>query len=214
MEQPLRVVPPQEPTHLRENWKLIIGHRECPSRMRAVRVQGGVANVTNGSVLLRTPMPLHDGFYLFNERNELIRQEEVHPWYGYPDPLSCHQPFSKMTPSPKIDKPLVQQFIQYLEMIRQRKVNVVMDKYGVIPVARRGISGSQEELTKFGFGFELPLAGEELVLDPYNLKLALIEMLRYDHCYLSRFHRPDYESPLVLGHDWEHCAVVMPLTRW
>jgi hypothetical protein len=215
MNQPASILPiaAQEPNYLKENWKRVLGSENSQGMYRVVRVHSGAATITNGKVCIRAPSPLVDGFYLFNQRNELEPQADLRAWRGYPDILTLRPPFELMTPSPRIERETVIKFTQYLEAIRPRKVNVVMDKYGVIPVARRGLSAAGEELPTFGFGFELPLHGEELILDPDQLKLGLIEMMRYDHCYLSRFHMADKETPLVLGHDWTRCALIAPCTR-
>jgi hypothetical protein len=179
-------------------------------RWRVIRVAGGVATVCSRAVMLRAQLHIQDGFYLFNERNELVLQEPHH-FQGFPDPLGCYQPFERMIPSEKVPPALVSNLIRYLELMRQRKVNVVVDKFGFIPMARHGAASASDKREHFGFGFELPLGNAELILDPHNLKLALVEMMRYDGCHIYHFNRVDVETPLVLGYNWESCALVAPI---
>ena len=56
----------------------------------------------------------------------------------------------------------------------------------------------------FRFPLNLPA---EVIVSASQLKLALIEMMRYDSIYLFRENWEQY-TPLVLGHNWESCALV------
>lgn len=210
----LSTVPAQaEPRFLRDNWKMVMAHPESRSYLRVVRICDGTATIRTKSVLIRAPAPVPDGFYLLSEQNELVLQREPDLYQGFPDPLGSWQPFGDMRPSEPILPAQTTALIQYLEQVRSRKVNVVLDKWGFIPVCRYGMSAQNNEQAPFVLNQELPLSGAELVLNPLNLKLALIEMLRYPNFHLWHFPRMDRETPLVLGHGWNNCALVMPVPQ-
>jgi len=192
------------------NWNVVLADPTANAHLRVIHVSNGVGSVTNGKVMLRCPVNAPNGFYLYNERLELISQDP-YLWRKYPEPMGWWQRFEINAQGPYLNRELIAGLISWLEHARQLKVNVVVDKYGILPVARHGYNANADTRPHFPFGFELPLGNQEVMLDPRMLKLALVEMMRYDYCHMLHNVRYDCETPLVLGHSWDRCALVMPV---
>lgn len=202
---------------LKENWKVILGS-DCPEHLRFVRVNHGVANVTNGKVLIRYPMPyLPDGFYTINETGAITAAASGSSpgWMLFPDVEACRPSFSTITPSVPIPNQVISELVSFVEYVRNQKSNeyaassfLVMNRDGVFSSADTQVS------------FALPLrnlpSGEDVLLSPFSVKLALVEMLRYPEVYISQ--EAGAGKPLILGTDWGHCALVKPhlrdIDRW
>jgi hypothetical protein len=231
MESAARPLPIKEPTFLRENWKRVLAETHSDS-YRYVRVLNNVATVTNGEVLIRCPVGLSDGFYVLGPNSDLksIESLGLSPKKAYPDVESCRPNFERMTPSGKLPNQVVGQLIVWLEFVRAEQSNVVVTKNGFamnlyasrVEYPLPGPNAPEYNHSQMAFdfrrvlGFEIPIFGEGAMFSPKNLKLAFTEMLRYDFCYLSR-HEGELSSkgaPLVIGHDWGHCALVAPIDSW
>ena len=195
-----------------ENWKRIMA--TAPSGLKYVRVIRGVATVMSPKVMVRCPVgnDTKDGFYkMIGSENRLIPVTDFHTssfwskgYWGdekyFPDIEQLNPGFDKLKPFCSIDKGSVKNMLALCEHIR-RLDGTVMITDSCMTLRQR----PNEDLT-LTFNFSLP-NGEAYVLDPTELKLALIEMLRYDHIFLTR---QDSEGtlPIVLGLNWEQCALV------
>lgn len=191
---------PNEPKFFRENWKKLLAS-SAKDKYKVVRVREKVATITNGTTLLRSPVDAKDGFYTVGSHNQFIPYLSK-DWLSFPDTDQIRPDFDSLKPTCQLPREHIGQIIQFCEMIRQRKGNIVMDKDGLAFV--------QEP--KFAYNFPLNCKGE-LFFNPTNLKLALTEMLRYDFVYMARESTMFEEntSPLIFGHDWTRCALVMPM---
>jgi len=192
---------------LHQNWRATLAH-DCPAEQRYIRVEDDVATICNRALSIRVPVAAPDGFYLLNDAGALVPVMHSIAWQAYPDRLSMYQDFSKAVWSAPISHDLAREFVVWVEMVRKVPKTVYFDKIGAF---------TPGEGPRFDFatmiGAELPLSGEELAFDAYQLKLAFTEMLRYDYFYLGREVRPHGDGPLVIGHDWSRCAMIIP-RRW
>lgn len=221
-EQPLQTSQRQEvkdANFLRQNWKMVLGN-DCPEKLRYVRVGGGALTVTNGSVMLRSPSPqdLPDGFYTIDQNNCFVPARQSVSWMGYPDVETCHPQFSLMKPSVVIPAEVINELIHFTEIARRKGEESPSHSYMnrvLVMMDRSGFWLSTDTTFSFKMPFENFPTGEEVPFNPLTLKMALIEMLRYPGVYFSREDRRGERTPLVVGLDWGHCALVMPLAdRW
>lgn len=200
-----------------ENWKRVMA--TAPTIMKMVRVIGGVASITNGRLLLRcqTGADVADGFYkMVGTNNRLIPITEFdhgRVWsrssnYGYwgnnmvmyPDIEQFNPRFETLSPFCEIDKPLMKTMMAICEHIRRLDGNLLLgDNY--LTMRQK----PHEDLT-LTFNFSIP-NGDEYMIDPEELKLALVEMMRYDRVFLTR-KESDVSQPLILGLNWGQCALI------
>lgn len=203
---------------LKENWKIILGN-ECPESLRFVRVNHGVANITNGKILVRYPTPyLPDGFYTINETGAVTAANPGSSpgWMLYPDVEACRPAFHNITPSVPIPNQVVSELVSFVEYVRNQKPTQY-SLNSMIVMDRSGLYSSYDQQTSFSLPLQTLPSGEELVLSPLYLKMALIEMLRYPEIYISR-EAGIAGAPVIFGTDWGHCALVKPhlrdIERW
>ena len=196
----VRSDPIPEPKFFRENWKVLLA-TNSKDEYKLVRVRGNVASLTNGRILLRSPLECPDGFYSISGTNHLVVNEKK-IWMGYPDVEQARPSFQTMKPLCQISQEVCGQLVQFCEMVRNRRGNIAINKDGGYLV--------QDTSLAYRFPFNLK---EEVLVGPQQLKLALTEMLRYDFVYMSmeKSEDPEETNPLVFGHDWSRCALVMPL---
>lgn len=206
------VVPIREPNFLRENWKAVLGASPREDN-RYVRVVGGVANVTNGSILLRSPVAhVPDGFYVLSQGNDLVPAPSGSSprWLGYPDVETCRPRFEKVQPSPLISKEIVRELLDFAEVARRAggryHSRVVMDKGGFFT----------SDSLSFNMPFPILNSGEEVLMDPLSLRMVLTDMLRYEGIHIAREDQGAVRNaPVIFGLDWGHCGLIQPLEdRW
>jgi hypothetical protein len=64
----------------------------------------------------------------------------------------------------------------------------------------------------FSMPFPIFNSGEEVLLDPTQLRLVLTDMLRYpDGIHISREEGVDANRPVIFGLDWSRCGLILPL---
>jgi len=217
LQQPQLVPPPQptaEPTFLRQNWKKLLA---CDSRdeMRFVRVTQGVANITNGQVLIRYPLlNVPDGFYVLDERNLLVETRASSPrWMAYPDTETCRPPFDHMIPSMPLPHAVVLEMVNFFEFCAKQAAahtGYYSNKPAVI-LNRTGFYLSSDPNLCYRIDLSNLPTGNDIVLSSTSLKFALVEMLRYTETFISREANLNEEKcPIVFGRDWGHCALVLP----
>ena len=197
-----------------ENWKRVMA--TAHTIMKMVRVIKGVATVTNGKVFLRCPAgEVEDGFYkMIGTDNRLIpitefdhdrlwsRREQYwgSPQLFFPDVEQFNPRFEMLKPFCALDKKLIQNMMAISEHVRKVDGQLLMgDNYLTMQQRPHG------DLT-LTYNFSVP-NGDEYVINPEELKLALIEMLRYDQVYLAR-KESDSPQPLIIGLNWNRCALL------
>lgn len=206
------VVPIREPNYLRENWKAILATSE-KDELQFVKIDGGVANVTNGTVLVRTPISQPDGFYILSGTNELVPSSAGSSprWLAYPDVSTCRPRFDRMVPSPLVHRDIVRELIDFAEAVRRHG-----SRYHVSPLVIHSGGFYGADNLSFAMPFPVLPPGEEITVDPTQLKMALTSLLKYDAIHIAREdHIPGKTFPLFLGLDWARCALLQPLVdRW
>jgi hypothetical protein len=202
--------PAQEPRFLKENWKVLLG-TDCPDDLRYVRVQAGVANITNSHVLLRTPLPsLADGFYVVTEYGQLVSSAgSMPPWMAYPDVEACKPDFQMLVPSPPIPNEAIRELVAFAEYVRRKEKQTYNNK-PMIVMTREGFYSAADLNATFALPLQNVVGGNETKFCPHQLKMVLTEMLRYPEVYFLK--GPAEKSPLIVGRDWNHCALVRPLS--
>ncbi len=202
------VVPLREPNFLRENWKAVLGSSP-KEEFRCVRVIGGVATLTNGSILLRSQISLPDGFYMLSAGNDLVPMSggtNGLKWLSYPDVETCRPQFDRVQPSPLIGRDIVRELLDFSEVVRRQnsryRSHIVMDKGGFFAA----------DNLSFIMPFPILQSGEEILLDPFYLRLVLTEMLRYEAIHIARERDETRSPPIIFGLDWGHCALIRPLS--
>ena len=206
---PSKIIYPAQAAYLTNNWRNIQADNEYSEFTKFVRVVGGVANITSGKVLVRYFLDVPDGFYLLREDKGMIMVNPQFPIYsrGFPDVEGVRPNFTLMDRTTPICKQELADFVGFLNYLRTGRVElksgvrVVMDDTRIV-----GDAMYAEKF--FTFSCDLPVKYGGLIFDANNLRLAFTEMLRYDHVYIGRENRPDYNTPLVVGLDWGHCVIV------
>lgn len=212
---PLEPVVIKEPAFLRENWKKILGStNEYRPELRFVRVANRVATVTNGTLIVRYPANHPDGFYVLNERNDLVESDFTH-WMRYPDIEAMKPLFTSMVHTPSAENPHcirtehIGRFLEFVGFVRDRdrlglkRGCVVLEKTGAYSRYDQGLEFKQ-------FPCQLPIVGDFLAFDAGNLHMALVELLRYDHVIIAYENRLTRRAPLFMGQSWEKCVLIMP----
>lgn len=210
-------IPIREPAFLRDNWKKILASavRDGRDELRYVRVINGVANITNGAVLVRQKADLPDGFYTLDENNGLVVADYAR-WMTYPDVQALCPNFNNMRHTPAeeghpqaIRNEHIGQLLVFLSKVREhdsrRIETVLIDGFSVYPSKRHTLDMEFRNLP-----CPLPIK-EPLMFNAEKLQLALIEMLRYDAITIAYEDRPDRHTPLFLGKSWDQCALLMPM---
>lgn len=201
--------PMQEPRFLKENWKVILG-TDCPENLRFVRVTNQVANITNGIILIRYHLPhLPDGFYIISDTGAITGAASSSTrWMSYPDTATCMPSFSNMAACAPIPATVVSELVSFVEFVRQSQLGERYMQPHYILMTREGLISSSDPQVRFGLNLQNLPTGNELRFSPFQLKLALIEMLRYPDMVVSQDAMGGGESPVVFGKDWGHCVLV------
>ncbi|MCX6822065.1 MAG: hypothetical protein NTW30_04785 [Candidatus Aenigmarchaeota archaeon] len=173
--EPPKALPPasQPPTFLKQNWRTVLS-TDCPDIFKYVRVVRNVATITNGKIVLRCPVNYPNGFYYIGEREDLICTTSP-SYFTYPDIETLEPPLKTMKPFCQLTREVVGPMISFLESVRKLDGYIVFDKTGMMM--------RQDSRQYFQYPFNLE--GGEMLLSAFYLKLALIEMLRYDYVVLS-----------------------------
>jgi len=206
--------PQQEPRFLKENWKVVLGN-ECPVHLRFVRVISGVANITNGVVLIRLATSyLPDGFYIIGEGGVFnnVAPGSSPKWMTYPDVQTCSPTFHTLTPSQPIPFQIVSEAISFVEHVRRQADTGTYGYRTNVVMMRDGLFMSTDPKVSFALPLHNLPTGNEIALSPLHLKMALVEMLRYQETFISQDGTRGGDSPVIFGKDWGHCALVKPYT--
>ena len=211
---------PIKPDPYIENWRAVLG--TASNHLKFVRILGGVGTVTNGSVLLRAPIAVGDGFYklvgsgacrmlpvtdiqgsIFDSVSDKSRWSR--PKY-YPD---VEQFNPRMEEVPVLSYILKEDIFAMMNLCQDilqdrshgdRYLVVIGDRY----IASAGDLGAAAH--RIDFNFSIP-DGEELILESQALKIALTECSKYDSVAV-RLKKTRYSVVLILGDGWRTCAMV------
>lgn len=209
------ITPIAQPNFITNNWRMIQaydGDTYTTEDYKYITVKSGVVTVRGYNMILRSPLPLPDGHYNITERNEavLLTPSELTDAYRFSKDVDIIRPtFNQIEASAPITRDEIMRFIEFLSHVRQENKRhlVVMGHEAAYMVHRQDMW--------YKFPITLPVKGDGLVFEANHLKLAFTEMLRYDHVFIGRDNRfgADSKLPLIIGLDWEHCALIMH-KRW
>lgn len=197
---------PEEPKYIRENWRRILA-TDCPEHMRFVLIgDGGVATITNGKVLIRSRLdaPHHDGLYYISNQGDLVPLPRRGELGRYPDVNKVMPDFAKLAArrsqwNTMFNKDIAK-FLQFCEEARSLQSIIKINRDSAVALA-------EPETVRFEFNFGDWINAH---VDPDYLKLALIDMLKYEFIRIAREDHLRKDTPIVLGLNWDKCALVMP----
>ena len=213
---------PVKPDPFIENWRTVLG--TAPNHLKFVRILGGVGTVTNGSVLLRSAVPVEDGFYKLlgagncrmlpvKDPQEAIlgTSSDMYGWNAsepkfFPDIEQFNPHLEELPAISYIIKDDVIAMMHLCQDIAsdahdlERKMICIGDRY------MTSFSKPMHSELTLSYNFSVP-DGEELVLNAQELRMALTEGVRYDSIAV-RLKRTRVSSVLILGDCWKACSMV------
>lgn len=202
-----------QPDFLTNNWKMLQANSEYygSSSNRFVKVKGGVISITNGSIVVRCPVGLPDGFYVISEDNEFVGGDprQDYPWYSFPDCDAIMPNFKTLDYTPPLPKKAqgevdILTIVEYCNFVRKSSTGsrsrVAIEGDTLIAIDVR-----ESWLT---LPFIIPVNTGSLVFEAYDLKLVFTEMLRYDAVHIGFDNYLPNNKTLVVGRDWGHCALL------
>jgi len=214
--------PLNDAPYLIENWKVILAEQGNRLSRKAVliRVRNQVANVSiTGSLLIRTPLAIPDGFYKLTPFNELVRSRPL-DWEHYLDPDTMMPDFAGLAVSEPIPRQAIAELRNYVQAMRDaeyggyRSSTIAIDDRAFCAKSNPS-AFFQIPSSKQGMVVGLPIAtdndGPILVPSSY-LQLALTDAMRYDQVYIACENRPGQVNPIFFfgRESWDACAMVMP----
>lgn len=199
---------PQAP-YLTNNWKTIQANDEYQEYTKYVRVTGGVANITNGKLLVRYYLGVQDGFYVFTEGKtmvEAIPEMRMRMYGGFPDVEAFRPDFPKLDRSNLIKMEEVSAFVGFLNFLREGEIELETNRR--VHIEGNSVVDTRDINKRFNFSCEIPVNQEGMIFEVDNLRMAFIELLRYDQIQIGHDNRPEIDAPLVMGKDWGHCVLL------
>lgn len=200
--------------YLTNNWRQI---QACDPRAytdsRYVKMSEGIATICSRNLIIRhAPFHLRDGYYMIDHNNNFILDDPQKDHYYYErtrdiDVLRPNPEFLIATPPIYREEIIyIKNFCDYVAKTFSNARIMIQDNAFFVP------SKTDEGIT---VSCQLPVNSEGLILEAVNLKLAFIEMMRYDYVMMWRDSRKEYVSaPLIVGYNyWTQCALVGPLQR-
>jgi hypothetical protein len=214
--------PLNDAPYLIENWKVILAEqsRRLSRNSVLIRVKDQVANVSvTGSLLIRTPLDIPDGFYKLTPFNELVRSRPL-DWEHYLDPDAMMPAFAGLTVSEAIPRQSIAELRNYVQAVRDGEYGGY--QHSVIAIDDKAFCAKNNPAAFFqipastqGMMVRLPITavydGPVLVKSSY-LQLALTDAMRYDQVYIACENRPGQINPIFFfgKKSWDACAMVMP----
>lgn len=219
MNQNTSVVPVKPDPYI-ENWRTVLG--TASNHLKFVRILNGVGTVTNGSVLLRAPIAVEDGFYklvgagacrmlpVVDIQSSILEStSEQSRWYSpkyYPD-IDQFNP--RLESAPILSYILKEDVFAMMNLCQDVLQDRAQgDKY-LIALCDKYMTSMETPLHEkytMDFNFSIP-DGEILIVEGHALKMALTECSKY-HSVAVRVRKTKYSTTLVLGDSWRACALV------
>jgi hypothetical protein len=212
--------------YLTNNWKAL-QYSDSNEYSRFIKIQGGVATITNGETLLRCQVPnIPDGFYLLDDNNILVAAEDelremTQKWSYYytssprlfPDPESIRPNFNILTHTPLISRDEVRVIMDFLNHVRGTYDRDEDHNPALVCIEGDSISSWKDQSVwlKLSCPFPVNLGGE--VFGANRLRHLMTDMLRYEHIFVGKDQRPigvgmEPPSLLVIGLDWSKCGII------
>lgn len=206
-----------QPPFLLNNWRITQGQASEGYGKYAV-CRGGVITILNGGCLIRYDAGVPDGYYVIDSAGKFVGvnpQSEHAYTITIPDiELAKPIPENLLRTGP-FSRDEVSTFIEYLNYIRQSdnlvgdSVNVLLSGWSAVKVPKYYYQESElVGMPEFTFSMQLPMRIGR-TYDALSLKSVFTEMLRYDSIYMFYDNTTERRMPLVVGHTWKNCALVM-----
>ena len=217
--------------YLTNNWKSI-QVSDANDYSRFIKIQDGIATMTNGESLLRCRVPsIPDGFYTLDEGNILIDAEEElrshiaenHSSYStpytrasFPDPESVRPNFKELTHTPPILRDEVRVIMDFLNHVRGTYDNDDTYSPALVCIEESTISSWKDSQVWLQLSCAVPVNAGGEVFGANRLRQLMTDMLRYDHIFIGKDRRPVginpavSSAPLVIGIDWSSCGIIKP----
>jgi PAS domain-containing protein len=215
MYEGLPIFTVDQPAYLLNNWR-ILQAQSVDAYGKYVICRNGVITITSGSCLVRFDAGVPDGYYIIDSSGRFVGvspQAENAYTVSIPD-VEVAKPISEnLTRVGPISRNEVSVFIEFLNYTRQSDNLVGNRAYTLLSgnIAKKTemyLSCREENTPEFAFSVPLPMR-EGGIYDTTILKLAFTEMLRYDEVYMFYDNTTDRRTPLIIGHTWKNCALVM-----
>lgn len=192
---------PKPEKFLLDNWKRVLATAP-ESGLKFIKVYGGVASITNSNVILRARLNLPDGFYRVDRAGSFIRTDP-RPDYAwerpYPDIEVFRPPFETLKPMSEAPREEIKKMIIFTrQAIDESAQSIHFHSRGLY---FRSNGGDRH----FPYVFEITMP---ILVNPNQLSFALMEVLRYDMSLFYREEVPNKNTPLIIGHRWNSCAMV------
>lgn len=216
--------------YLTNNWKSV-QVSDSYDFSQFIKIQEGVATLTNGESLLRCRVPaVPNGFYTLDDNNILVDAEdelraqvaERNLYYpssytrsSFPDPESVRPNFKMLTHTPPIARDEVRVIMDFLNHVRASYDNDDVHSPALVCIEGATISSWKDSQVWLQLSCEIPVNTGGEVFGANRLRQLMTDMLRYERIFIGKDHRPvgidpvSY-APLVLGVDWSSCGIIKP----
>lgn len=206
----------EQPPFLLNNWRLVQG-QSSDNYAKYVVCRSGVISITSGSCLIRYDAGVPDGYYVIDNDGRFVGvnpQAEYAYTITIPD-IEMAKPITEnLLRVGPFSREEVSVFIEYLNYIRQSNnlvgdsVDVIMHGSSAVKSNRYAYMEAEAGMPEFTFSVQLPMSRPR-TFEALALKSVFTEMLRYDSVYMFYDNSVDRRMPLVVGHTWKNCALVM-----
>jgi hypothetical protein len=216
--------------YLTNNWKSI-QVSETNDYCRFIKIQDGIATITNGETLLRCRVPgVPNGFYTLDDSDILVDAEDElregmidndryypssYSRSSFPDPESVRPNFKALTHTPPILRDEVRVIMDFLNHVRGTYDNDDFHSPAIVCVEGATISSWKDRQVWLQLSCEIPVNAGGEGFGANRLRQLMADMLRYDHIFIGKDHRPVgnnpvSSAPLVVGLDWSSCGIIKP----
>lgn len=204
--------PLKQPAYMTNNWRMLLGliDSEDPysQKIRYVRVKDKIATLSQKDLLFRTPLQLPDGFYEISSEADLIFVDVCVD--AVKSPFTSAAVASENLPREAIHNLLNWTVWRNQQSPDGKSASLLVDEQGLIDESSPSERFQFRSRSTPGTMVRLPIPGEPISLNAFHLRLALTEATRYDTVVIAYERQLDQITPLLIGSDWSHCAVVMP----
>lgn len=198
-----------QPAYIINNWKQLqaLGFYDRYSKpsCRIVKVQCGIATISDGESIIRSPVSVPDGFYVISEENEFVTETpraNGYLWNKMPDPDAAMPNFEALDYTPPIGKDFIAKVVEYMNYVRKmaHNENIIIEGDAMIA---QGMKDSWLSLPH-----PVPIKGGAFLTKAALVKIVFTEMLKYEYIHIGYDNHLAENNFLVIGRDWGHCALL------
>jgi len=172
--------------------------------IKVIAVSDNIANITNGSVLIRRPLNVPSGFYYPGRYDDVVTAP--HPEAGYPDVKGLRPDFNNLQYLGTIDRNCIATMVKACQEAMEGSTE---DEHGNTEVL--GVTLEDNVIysnKKQRYPTPLKDFPYKVVVNPLYLDIVLKEMLNYPSSKVLV--EKARSKPLVFGQNWNQCALIMP----